>query len=199
MFDAVKIFSHNSQLSQETKGTLGIFPEECNYLVATFHRQENTNSSEKLRELISAVRKLAEEIQVVLPMHPRLRKSVADLGLLDDEVPGLRIIQPVSYLEMLHLQKHAQVILTDSGGIQKEAFYLERPCVTVRDETEWTETVDLGWNRLVESEANTIVSSTLDAIHSQGNAGAPYGDGNAASKIVEQLLAGSWKNHFSGS
>jgi UDP-GlcNAc3NAcA epimerase len=198
MFDAVKLFSHNSQLSQETRGLLGNFSEESSYVIATFHRQENPDSSEKLRELMSAVRKLAAEMPVILPMHPRLRKRATDLGLLAEEVPGLTVLPPVSYLEMLFLQKHAQVVLTDSGGIQKEAFYLESPCVTVRDETEWTETVDLGWNRLISADTESIVSASLAAIDSQGITGIPYGNGDAASKIVEELIGGSWKNYFSG-
>jgi UDP-GlcNAc3NAcA epimerase len=198
MFDAVKLFSSKARLSDRTLAGLGAFTERSEFVLATFHRQENTESTEKLREIIDGVLALAAEIPVILPMHPRLRKKVDELGLLSGKEPGLAVLPPVSYLEMLFFQKHAQVVLTDSGGIQKEAFYLESPCVTVRDETEWTETIDLGWNRLVSADSGSIVSASLAAINSRGLTGSPYGNGEAALRIVEELLAGSWKEYFSG-
>lgn len=197
MFDAVNLFASNARLSERTLADLGSFSEESKFVLATFHRQENTDSIEKLGEIIDGVLTLAAEIPVILPMHPRLRKKVEELGLLNGKETGLTVLPPVSYLEMLFLQKHAQVVLTDSGGIQKEAFYLESPCVTVRDETEWTETVDLGWNRLIPADTESIVSASLAAIDSRGITGSPYGKGDAASKIVEELLGGSWSNYFS--
>ena len=198
MFDAVKLFASNARLSERTSADLGALSEGSKFVLATFHRQENTDSEKKLQEIIAGVLALAAEIPVVLPMHPRLRKKVEELGLLSGKEPGLNILPPVSYLEMLFLQKHAQVVVTDSGGIQKEAFYLESPCVTVRKETEWPETVDLGWNRLISADSTSIASASLAAINSRGTPGSPYGGGDAASRIVEELLEGSWRNYFSG-
>jgi UDP-GlcNAc3NAcA epimerase len=198
MFDAVKFFASNARLSERTSTDLGSISDGSKFVLATFHRQENTDSTKKLQEIVAGVLALAEEIPVVLPMHPRLRKKVDELGLLSGKEPGLNILPPVSYLEMLLLQKHAQVVVTDSGGMQKEAFYLESPCVTVRDETEWTETVDLGWNRLISADSSSIVSASLAAINSRGIPGTPYGNGDAASRIVEEILKGSWKSYFSG-
>jgi UDP-N-acetylglucosamine 2-epimerase len=129
-------------------------------------------------------------------MHPRLKKTVSDLGLLNDALPGLIVLPPVSYLEMLHFQKQAQAVVTDSGGIQKEAFYLQTPCVTVRNETEWPETVQLGWNRLAPSQSETIVEYVLDAMQSKGIAGNPYGEGQTSEKIVDLLQSGSWNSFF---
>lgn len=196
MFDAVKLFAGRSNLSDKTRELLGDFSMDSNYVLATFHRQENTDSRENLREIISGIVNLAWEIPVILPMHPRLRRTVSDLGLLNEASPGLILLPPVSYLEMLHFQKHAKAVLTDSGGIQKEAFYLQTPCVTVRTETEWPETVMLGWNRLVPADSVTIVELSLTAMQSAGMAGNPYGEGQTSARIIDLLLGGSWKEYF---
>ena len=196
MFDAVKLFASRSNLSDKTSELLGKFSTNSKFVLATFHRQENTDSSENLREIVSGIVKLASEIPVILPMHPRLKKTVSDLGLLNDALPGLIVLPPVSYLEMLHFQKQAQAVVTDSGGIQKEAFYLQTPCVTVRNETEWPETVQLGWNRLARTDSDAIVESVLTAMQSSGIAGNPYGEGQTSDKIIDLLLGGSWKGYF---
>lgn len=196
MFDAVNLFAGRSNLSDKTRELLDQFSTNSKFVLATFHRQENTDSSENLREIISGIVKLASEIPVILPMHPRLQKTVSDLGLLNDSIPGLTLLPPVSYLEMLHFQKHAQAVVTDSGGIQKEAFYLRTPCITVRDETEWPETVHLGWNRLAPTESKTIVEFVLAAMQSRGTAGSPYGEGQTSDKIIDLLQRGSWNSFF---
>jgi UDP-N-acetylglucosamine 2-epimerase len=97
---------------------------------------------------------------------------------------------------MLHLQSFAKAVITDSGGVQKESFYLKTPCVTTRSETEWPETVELGWNRLVPPDSEIIVESALKSMESVGADGNPYGEGNASEKILDLLLRGSWKNYF---
>jgi UDP-GlcNAc3NAcA epimerase len=196
MFDAVKLFASRSNLSDKTSELLGNFSTNSEFVLATFHRQENTDSSGNLREIVSGILKLASEIPVILPMHPRLKKTVSDLGLLNDALPGLIVLPPVSYLEMLHFQKQAQAVVTDSGGIQKEAFYLQTPCVTVRNETEWPETVQLGWNRLAPTQSETIVEFVLDAMQSTGIAGNPYGEGQTSEKIIDLLHSGSWNSFF---
>ena len=196
MFDAVNLFARRSRLSDKTIEQMGRGWSDSNYILATFHRQENTDSNEKLREIISGIVKLASEIPVILPMHPRLRNKLSSLGLLEGALPGLIVLPPVSYLEMLYLQKHAQAVVTDSGGIQKEAFYLKTPCVTVRMETEWPETLELGWNRLATTDSDAIVESVLTAMQSSGIAGNPYGKGQTSAKIIDLLLGGSWKDYF---
>lgn len=122
------------------------------YLLATVHRAETTDDPERLRCLIAAFARIAEPI--VLPVHPRLREAMRAQRL---EWPSsVRAIEPVGYLEMIALERHARLVLTDSGGVQKEAYWMGVPCVTLRDETEWTETVDAGWNVLVGVDPERI-------------------------------------------
>jgi UDP-GlcNAc3NAcA epimerase len=126
-------------------------------------------------------------LPVVVPLHPRTR---AVLDAAGGDVPSgtVRLIPPVSYLEMLNLERHARLILTDSGGVQKEAFLLRVPCVTLRNETEWVETVEAGWNRLAGTAPDAVVaaaSKALEETRSEGDQ--PYGDGHAAEAIVAIL------------
>jgi UDP-N-acetylglucosamine 2-epimerase len=152
------------------------------FLLATVHRAENTDDPATLGRILSALGSLEET--VVLPAHPRTRKAMAAANL---EASGsLRLIDPVGYLDMVRLEQNARMILTDSGGMQKEAYWLGIPCVTLREETEWVETVEHSWNVLAGSDEAKI----HDAVRSfSPPAERPplYGDGNAASKCVEAL------------
>jgi UDP-GlcNAc3NAcA epimerase len=196
MFDAVNLFSRHSALSDETSKLLGGLLIDKDFVLATFHRQENTDSDGRLREIWAGILRLATQVPVVLPMHPRLKLKLSELELLDPSLPGLSLLPPVSYLEMLHLQSKAKAVVTDSGGIQKEAFYLQTPCVTVRPETEWPETVQLGWNLLAPADSETIVEFVLAAMESKGMAGNPYGEGQTSDKIIDLLQSGSWNGYF---
>lgn len=167
------------------------------YALATLHRAENTDQAERLRQIFQAFRTVAEKhLPLVLPLHPRTRKQITAAGL-DISSPELTIIEPVGYLDMLRLEHNASVILTDSGGVQKEAFFMGVPCVTLRDETEWTETIDRGWNFLAGADYVKIleaVSRSSQSVRGQApfevtanRASAeksPYGDGRAAEDIV---------------
>ncbi|HET9496013.1 MAG TPA: UDP-N-acetylglucosamine 2-epimerase (non-hydrolyzing) [Chloroflexia bacterium] len=159
---------------------LGLTPGE--YLLATVHRASNTDDPANLAAIAAALSSAGET--VVFPVHPRTRKAIATSGIvMGGNVMG---IEPVSYLDMIALEKHARAILTDSGGVQKEALWLGVPCVTLRDETEWVETVELGWNAL----AGTDTASILAALRRPPPHGAPpqpYGDGHAAERIAEIL------------
>jgi UDP-N-acetylglucosamine 2-epimerase len=124
------------------------------YVLVTIHRAENTDDPARLRRIIEALRQL--ETVVVFPVHPRTRKAISLLGC---ELPeSVRMIDPVGYLDMIELERCARTILTDSGGVQKEAYWLRVPCVTLRDETEWTETLEAGWNQLSGTQTERIVS-----------------------------------------
>jgi UDP-N-acetylglucosamine 2-epimerase len=159
MFDALLHFSKISDMKSNILERLNIKPKE--YCLATIHRAENTDNYERLKNILTAFSKL-DEI-VVFPIHPRTRKMINYYGLdglLDND--NVKVIDPVGYLDMLKLEKNAKAILTDSGGVQKEAFWLKVPCITLRDETEWIETINLGWNRLVGSNVEKIVEAVRD-------------------------------------
>ena len=122
-------------------------------------------------------------------MHPRTRGVLASLGLLDETERRLRVLPPIGYLDMAALERHAAVIVTDSGGVQKEAYFHRVPCVTLRTETEWVELVDAGWNVLCDpSDAEAIASTVRARVGTAGAAIEPYGTGDAAERIVAHLL-----------
>jgi UDP-GlcNAc3NAcA epimerase len=178
MYDAVLWAS--DRVDGELPSSLGV--EKGKYLLATVHRAGNTDVASNLGGIMSTLGRLGEP--VVLPLHPRTRKALEEAGI---DMPGnVRAIEPVSYLEMLSLEKHARVILTDSGGMQKEALWLGVPCVTLREETEWVETVESGWNRLAGADPERIV----EAVNARRPEGVPpglYGDGHASDRIAAIL------------
>ena len=157
------------------------------YYLLTIHRAENTNDPERLRGILNAASGL--DLPVLFPVHPRTQQLLAaSRASLNG---NLRPIAPLGYLEMLAAEMHAHKILTDSGGVQKDAFYLEVPCVTLREKTEWTETVALGANRIGGSTAESI-HAAVAAGHSQNwLTTIPYGNGSAATTIVNELWASS--------
>lgn len=163
---------------------------EGGYILSTVHRAENTDDPERLREIFAALTDVAREVPVVLPLHPRTRATLGRLGLQPDGSGRIRIIDPVGYLDMVMLEKHAALIVTDSGGVQKEAFFHRVPCVTLRDETEWVELVALGWNRLLPpGSGQAMTAGILAALATAGEDGNPYGDGESAQRIVAALQA----------
>jgi len=160
------------------------------YVLATVHRAENTDDAARLATVVDALESLSRDLTVVWPLHPRTRGVLAAGGRLAKLPPGLHLIEPVGYLDMVRLEKHAALIATDSGGVQKEAFFHRVPCVTLRDETEWVELVDAGWNRLAPpTSAEAVSAALLAAIGTRGADIAPYGDGDAAGRIVQRLRA----------
>lgn len=181
MYDAVLWASERVPDREESiLARLGLEPGE--YLLATVHRASNTDSVENLTAIMWALH--ATEERVVFPVHPRTLKALYNAGIR----PGDNIMQiePVSYLDMIALEKHARKILTDSGGVQKEALWFGVPCITMRDETEWVETVECGWNTLTGTNPARI----LEAVHTSKPEDTPpqiYGDGKAAQKIATLL------------
>lgn len=159
---------------------------EKNYVLSTVHRAENTDVPERLAAITQGLAKVAESIPVILPLHPRTKKLIAQIGL---DFGKVQVIDPVGYLDMVRLEQSASVIATDSGGVQKEAYFYRVPCVTLRDETEWTELITANWNQLVKPvNGGEIAQQILSAQDRKGQDIDLYGEGNAAQKIIDVLL-----------
>jgi len=160
-----------------------------NYTLVTLHRAENTDNPERLKTIINALCEFAKQHAVVWPLHPRTKKYLENNNLLAKVEAAIQLIAPQDYLNMYQLQQHAQLIITDSGGLQKEAYYHQIPCVTLRTETEWHELLVTGWNRLVSPDDKSLILSTLNEALSttitphQGL----YGTGNTALQIIAML------------
>jgi UDP-N-acetylglucosamine 2-epimerase len=155
------------------------------YAVLTCHRAGNTDDAARLGAILEGAARVGRALPVVFPVHPRTR---ARLGPTDPPAPGVRACGPLSYLEMLGLTRAAALVLTDSGGLQKEAYLLGTPCLTLREETEWTETVATGWNRLVGANAEAIAEGARLALAERPNARPElFGDGRAAERIAAHL------------
>jgi UDP-N-acetylglucosamine 2-epimerase len=163
MYDAVLRFGEIARQRSTILNDLGLQPKK--YLLATVHRASNTDNPENLRNILSAFAEIEEPI--IFPVHPRTRQKIDELGFLNPQsaISNPKFIEPVGYLDMLMLEQSARLILTDSGGVQKEAFWLGVPCLTLRDETEWIETVTSGWNILVGADAPKIVQAIRGFTH----------------------------------
>lgn len=158
------------------------------FCLATIHRAENTDDLDRLTTIVNALCAFARQIPVVWPLHPRTRDALARHGKLAMLAQSVILLEPMGYIDMVQMEKYAALIATDSGGVQKEAFFHRVPCVTFRDETEWTELVEAGWNRL---SPPTSVSRALDDLRlSLGTSGkhiSPYGTGDSAQRIAKRL------------
>jgi UDP-GlcNAc3NAcA epimerase len=184
MYDAVLQFASLGQSHSNILSDLGIRPG--GYLLATVHRQENTDDPLRLEGILEGLQR--SQLPVIIPVHPRTRARLSKMGL-SEKLAGsnLHLIEPLGYLDMLILEQNARKILTDSGGMQKEAFFFKVPCITMRDETEWIETVQSDWNVLVGADAAKI-EAALHMPTPQGNTPPQlFGDGHAAEKIASHL------------
>lgn len=182
MYDA---YLYNAQLAEQRStilSKLDVAPKT--YALATVHRPSNTDDPDRLRGILDALGSL--ETPVILPAHPRTRQAMEKMAYR----PGgnLRIIDPVGYLDMLMLEHHATRIFTDSGGVQKEAYFAGVPCITLREDTEWTETLETGWNILVGAEPARILNAARD-FHPPAEQPSLYGDGQASERIAAILQA----------
>ena len=186
MYDAALTFGKVADEKSTILATLGLLPEK--FRLCTVHRAENTNNPDRLRQIILALVEIATpDCPVIFPVHPRTYIYINNYNLypLVKSNESLRLIDPVNYTDMVMLEKNAATILTDSGGIQKEAYFYRTPCVTLREETEWTETVEAGWNQIASYRTDQIIAClnicpAKSDIHD-------YGDGHAAEKIVNVI------------
>ena len=197
MLDAVRIFAAVAGERSTALQDLGVAAK--NFILVTIHRAENTDSLERTGELVETLCGL--ERPTIFAMHPRLRSKLdqepeyRQLGERLQRASHIKITQPLSYMDMLHLETNAQLIMTDSGGVQKEAYFVATPCLTLRDETEWTETLKDGWNQVVGTSPSKILP-LVRSLWSQNGAspkGKPafsaFGDGRAADNIIQVLAS----------
>lgn len=191
MYDNSRYFSTIADEKVDLLGSLGL--TETPYVLATLHRDGNTDDPQRLQAILDAFLELSESIPLVLPMHPRTRKMVALLEdrskterLMKDD--RIKIIEPVSFLEMTQLEKHAQLIVTDSGGVQKESYFFQKPCVIMRPETEWVEIVETGAATLADADTATILKTAQQYLK-QPPASFPtiFGDGHAAEFMLQKM------------
>ena len=162
-------------------------PVRGSYILCTLHRQENVDSNVRLSAIVDALNEISEKKKIVLPLHPRTKGQLNRMGLRFAFEP----LEPVSYLSMVHFLKYCDCVLTDSGGLQKEAYFFRKPCFTMRDETEWVELIDAGVNQLVGADRRIIVEQVFNCRDECFEFDRSlYGNGNAAQLILEQLLDG---------
>jgi UDP-GlcNAc3NAcA epimerase len=171
--------------------------EKNAFVLCTIHRNDNTDKPEKLAEIFNQLQALStkHKIKLVLPLHPRTKKN---LEQLDENLQGnirenehILIIDPVSFLDMILLEKYADVVITDSGGVQKEAYFFGKPCLIIRDETEWSEIVEEGMAHLVQPKNIFETFQNLSANRPVTGQNQLFGDGQAAKKILHELLENS--------
>jgi UDP-GlcNAc3NAcA epimerase len=189
MYDVALYYGKHSDVKSKIIQSLSLINK--NYVMATVHRAENTDDIFRLKNILSFLDKLAKKYTVVVPLHPRTRQILYANNLMGMFAKELLFIEPVSYLDMVSLEKHADFIVTDSGGVQKEAYFYKKPCLTLRDETEWVELVQLGWNRLISPALDCQVM--CDMAQEFLNNFKPkevslYGQGNSSDLIVKTLL-----------
>jgi UDP-GlcNAc3NAcA epimerase len=185
MYDAALYYAGKAERESSILERLGLTPRR--YLLATLHRAENTDDPSRLEVALRALMAMHPDMPVVLPLHPRTRKAAERSGLAH-LLHNLTAIDPVGYLDMVMLEKNAALIATDSGGVQKEAFFFRVPCVTLREETEWVELVEANWNRLAPpKDWRSVVRVLRESLGKNGRDVAPYGLGDAATQIAQVL------------
>ncbi|MFN9279797.1 MAG: non-hydrolyzing UDP-N-acetylglucosamine 2-epimerase [Betaproteobacteria bacterium] len=186
MYDA-SLFYASLAKDRPLPASVGVRP----FGLVTIHRAENTDDPSRLRAIVEGLETAARDMQLVFPLHPRTRGALARLQLLDRMAAAVTLLEPVGYLDMVRLEAACAVVITDSGGVQKEAYFFGKPCVTLRTETEWTELVTAGANVLVSPDdaaamAQAVTAALGRAVQTEGRL---YGDGHAAAQIVDRLLA----------
>ncbi|MFZ3115597.1 MAG: UDP-N-acetylglucosamine 2-epimerase (non-hydrolyzing) [Syntrophales bacterium] len=181
MADALQFAATKTSVHSDILARLELQPQ--GYLLATVHRAENTNDNQRLKNILSAFAALNEN--VVFPAHPRTRKFLQETGYQPPE--NVKLIDPIGYFDVIALEKSARILLTDSGGMQKEAYWLKVPCITLRDETEWAETVELGWNILASADRDRIIDMVC-TFKVPSEHPPLYGDGKAAAHCLQALL-----------
>lgn len=189
MYDNSMYFSAMADVQSDIIERLGLRYRQ--FVLATIHRPANTDNPENLRSIFRALNDIAEQYQmdVVLPLHPRTRKMIGDLRLeIGDLSDRIRIIEPASFFEIIRLEKNAAIVMTDSGGVQKEAFFYGTPCVILRPETEWVEIVEAGAGILADADYERIMAAYEALVNKSVQFPALFGDGHASEKILNEIV-----------
>jgi UDP-GlcNAc3NAcA epimerase len=185
MYDVAIYFANKAKLHSSILEKLNL--SEKNYVLVTCHRAENTDDKIRLENILKALAEIAKDIEVIFPIHPRTLKYITKYNLAS-YLQSICVVEPLSYLDLVALQQSSKLIFTDSGGVQKEAFFYQVPCITMRDETEWVETVEFGWNTLVGADTDKMIQAVTSSSHGAQSI-YPYGNGNASSIILNYLRA----------
>ncbi|MCH9756571.1 MAG: UDP-N-acetylglucosamine 2-epimerase (non-hydrolyzing) [Gammaproteobacteria bacterium] len=187
MYDATLYYNERNTNRKTVVDTLNLASKK--YGLITLHRAENTDDAVRMKHIVDALVELSQTQTLVFPLHPRTRNSLDKLNLLSVLEANLNLLEPVGFLDMLALEQHAACIITDSGGVQKEAYFNRVPCVTLRDETEWVELVTAGWNRLCSpGRPFSLLDDFIGDNLLPSDSGSLYGQGDASEKIVDRLL-----------
>ena len=177
MLDTIKLFTDNIKL---------VPPEKTPYIICTIHRQENTNQIERLKEIIKGINKIADSVKIIFPIHPRTLKIIDDFKIVLNN--NIIVKDPMSYIEFINHIKHSEIVITDSGGIQKESFFMKKNCLVLREETEWEELVDLNYNKLCGFNKDKILEAFKERKKLRSNFDSLlYGEGNTSNQIIEIL------------
>jgi UDP-GlcNAc3NAcA epimerase len=186
MYDAALYYRKIAKPSEVIKSLIANL--DSNFYLATIHRSENTDAPDRFAAIINALNLIGREVPVILPLHPRAKKALGSQSF-----PHIQILEPVSYFDTIELLTHCQAVFTDSGGLQKEAFFFTKPCITLRDETEWIELVEQGFNVIVGADFGKIISQParlyLQVLNLKDKTENLYGSGNAGNLIIQHLLA----------
>jgi UDP-GlcNAc3NAcA epimerase len=186
MYDVSLFYRKRAMERSSILRKLGL--HDGNYVLTTCHRAENTDDAKRLKGIVDALARISEDMPVVFPIHPRTQKQLVKYNL-QDHLHKVTLVDPLPYMDMVRLEQTAKAILTDSGGVQKEAFFYGVPCVTMRDETEWIETVDTGWNTLTGADTEAISQAFLASNTPPQRTGiTPYGEGNASELCLKAIL-----------
>ena len=190
MYDNSMYFSAMADVQSDIIERLGLSYRQ--FVLATIHRPANTDNAENLRSIFRALNDIAElhQMDVVLPLHPRTRKMIGDLRLeIGDLSERVRIIEPASFFEIIRLEKNAAIVMTDSGGVQKEAFFYGTPCVILRPETEWVEIVEAGAGIITDADYDRIMAAYEQLANKPVQFPALFGDGHASERIIQEIIA----------
>ena len=160
-------------------------PKNRHFILCTVHRAENTDNSQRLKSIFEALEEISQEIPIILPLHPRTKQKLKSISL---SLENITVIEPIGYLEMIWLLNHCKIVITDSGGLQKEAYFFKKPCITLRNETEWIELVLHGFNVLVGTDKENILRNFREFSFNKNFSINLFGEGNACQKIIQTLL-----------